>query len=399
MPKVAQSFSSKLRSWIAPYNIKEEVFTTVGKVVYCNVCFKHIGSDRKSQIDAHCTTEKYTGKKTPNESTLRKTYLPDAFNDIMKRIALELKGKYFYIVVDETTDNRGCYIANLLIGELNPNSSNKPFLVASQELEKTNHTTVARFINDNLKRLFGEYRFEDKLLLMTSDAAPYMVKAFKSLQIFYSNVIHVTCIVHGLNRIAEKVRELCPAVNILKYYECKTTANPVVTRWGTWLLAAIFYSDNFVKFKVVMQNLEEDAANVTKVKALLSETAIVKELAFIKSYIEFLPDIMEALETRGMTLKDQLEKLSFVEEKLKIVPGKEGKVFQQKFEYVFGNNSGLKQMKNFDIGNIPSDMDPFRLSCYTYAPLTSVEVERSFSIFKNILDDRRHSFVDKNLEF
>ncbi|KAF2891035.1 hypothetical protein ILUMI_15138, partial [Ignelater luminosus] len=49
--------------------------------------------------------EKYTGKKTPNESTLRKTYLPDAFNDIMKRIALELKGKYFYIVVDETTDS------------------------------------------------------------------------------------------------------------------------------------------------------------------------------------------------------------------------------------------------------------------------------------------------------
>ncbi|KAF2891562.1 hypothetical protein ILUMI_14611 [Ignelater luminosus] len=110
--------------------------------------------------------------------------------------------------------------------------------------------------------------------------------------------------------------------------------NPVVTRWGIWLQAAIFYSDNFVKFKVVMQNLEEDAA-------------------------EFLPDTMEALETRRMTLKDQLEKLSFVEEKLKIVPGKEGEVLQQKFENLFGNNSGLKQMKNFDIGNIPSDMDPF----------------------------------------
>ncbi|KAF2891719.1 hypothetical protein ILUMI_14454 [Ignelater luminosus] len=278
----------------------------------------------------------------------------------MKRIALELKGKYFYIVVDETTDSRGCYIANLLIGELNPNSSTKPFLVASQELEKTNHTTVARFINDNLKRLFAEYRFEDKLLLMTSDAAPYMVKAFKSLQIFYSNIIHVTCIVHGLNRIAEKVRELCPAVNILvnnakkiflkaparvevyrSIMNARLPPNPVITRWGTWLLAAIFYSDNFVKFKVVMQNLEEDAASVTKVKALLSETAIVKELAFIKSSIEFLPDIMEALETRGMTLKDQLEKLSFVEEKLKIFPGNEGKVLQQKFENVFGNNSGL----------------------------------------------------------
>ncbi|KAF2896958.1 hypothetical protein ILUMI_09220 [Ignelater luminosus] len=361
MPKVAQSFSSKLRWWIAFYNIKE-VFTTDGTVVYCNVCFKHVGSDRKSQIDAHsshiaslqrnkiskqqlltnlsstkdsyfqdmCSAfiradiplsklncdafrqflEKYTGKKTPNESTLRKTYLPDAFNDIMKRIALELKGKYFYIVVDETTDSPGCYIANLLIGELNLNASTKPF------------------INDNLKRLFEEYRFEDKLLLMTSDAAPYMVKAFKFLQIFYSNIIHVTCIVHGLNRIAEKVRELSPAeVEVYRsIMNARLPPNPVVTRWGTWLQAAIFYSDNFIKFKVVVQNLEEDAASVTKVKALLSETAIVKELAFIESYIESLPDIMEALEIRGMTLKDQLEKLSFVEEKLEIVPGKEGKV-------------------------------------------------------------------------
>ncbi|KAF2900121.1 hypothetical protein ILUMI_06065 [Ignelater luminosus] len=115
-----------------------------------------------------------------------------------------------------------------------------------------------------------------------------------------------------------------------------------------------------------MQNLEEDAAGVTKVKALLSERAIVKELAFIRSYIEFFPDVMEALETGRMTLKDQLGKLSFVEKKLKIVPGKEGKVFQQNFE------------------NAP--------------PLTSVEVERLFSTFKNVLDDRRHSFVDTNLE-
>ncbi|KAF2888155.1 hypothetical protein ILUMI_18018 [Ignelater luminosus] len=142
---------------------------------------------------------------------------------------------------------------------------------------------------------------------MTSDAAPYMVKAFKSLQTFYSNIIHVTSIVHGLNRIAEKVRELSPArVAERSLMNAKLPPNPVVTRL-TWLQGASFYSDNFVKFEKVMQNLEEDAASVTKVKALLSETAIVKELTFIKSYVEFFRDVMEALETRGMTLKDQLK--------------------------------------------------------------------------------------------
>ncbi|KAF2902375.1 hypothetical protein ILUMI_03812 [Ignelater luminosus] len=140
MSKAAQSFSSKLHSWIAPYNIKQEVFTTDGKVVYCNACFKHIGSDQKTQIDAHCTTGSYAKSR------------------------------------------RGCCQCN----------------------------------------------------------------QGKSLIIGKSN---------------------CEGVSFRQ---------------------------------------------------------------------KFFPDLMEALETGRMTLKDQLGKLSFVEEKLKMVPGKEGKVLQQKFENVFG---------------------------------------------------------------
>ena len=34
----------------------------------------------------------------------------------------------------------------------------------------------------------------------------------------------------------------------------------------------------------------------------------------------------------------------------------------------------------------------------TDVPLASVDVERSFSIFKNILSDRRHSFTEQNLK-
>jgi hypothetical protein len=42
-----------------------------------------------------------------------------------------------------------------------------------------------------------------------------MVKAGKSLKIFYTNMIHVTCTTHTCNRFAEKVRELFPKVNTL----------------------------------------------------------------------------------------------------------------------------------------------------------------------------------------
>lgn len=47
---------------------------------------------------------------------------------------------------------------------------------------------------------------KDKILLLVTDAAAYMIKAAKKLQLFYPNMIHVTCIVHELNKVAEQTR-------------------------------------------------------------------------------------------------------------------------------------------------------------------------------------------------
>jgi len=90
-----------------------------------------------------------------------------------------------------------------------------------------------------------------------------MVKAGKSLKIFYTNMIHVTCTAHAFNRLAEKVRELFPKVNTLinngkkiflkapsRISIFKEVMNdtplppvPVLTRWGTWVHAALYYAD------------------------------------------------------------------------------------------------------------------------------------------------------------
>jgi hypothetical protein len=43
-------------------------------------------------------------------------------------------------------------------------------------------------------------------------------------------------------------------------------------------------------------------------------------------------------------------------------------------------------------------MEPGIISAYKFAPVTSVDVERSFSIYKNILSDNRTSFSPENLE-
>jgi hypothetical protein len=50
----------------------------------------------------------------------------------------------------------------------------------------------------------------DKILLMLSDAAPYMVKAGQQLKTMYPNLVQVTCLPHG--RVAEHIRNEFPDV-------------------------------------------------------------------------------------------------------------------------------------------------------------------------------------------
>ena len=77
------------------------------------------------------------------------------------------------------------------------------------------------------------------------------------------------------------------------------------------------------------------------------------------------------------------------------VPGEKGSAVAEKCKRVVSANKDLKQLKTIcDIlkdENAVTKMSPATLACSMYAPITSVEVERSFSIMKNILSDRRLS--------
>lgn len=54
--------------------------------------------------------EKHTGKSIPDESTLRKNYIPNIYKSVMPvmdQIISDIGNNYVYIIVDETTDPRG----------------------------------------------------------------------------------------------------------------------------------------------------------------------------------------------------------------------------------------------------------------------------------------------------
>ena len=114
-----------------------------------------------------------------------------------------------WISFDETTDSAGRYLANFIIGSL---ENNDYYLGNIGFLEKTNSTTVSRFVLENLSLLGINY---DNVLACITDGVAYMTKAVESLQVPLQKMIHINCLAHNLNRVAEKVVELYPELNEL----------------------------------------------------------------------------------------------------------------------------------------------------------------------------------------
>ena len=92
-----------------------------------------------------------------------------------------------------------------------------------------------------------------------------------------------------------------------------------------------------------------------------------------------------------------------VRSSLRNATGTVGLAVLEKFQQVLDRNPGFDKM--CDIGSVLSgiqvpglEMHPNIIKCFKFAPLTSCDVERSFSVYKGVLTDKRTSFTPENLE-
>jgi hypothetical protein len=176
-------------------------------------------------------------------------------------------------------------------------------------------------------------------LFMLSDAAPY---------IFFTHLIHTTCLAHGINRVAEEVRNQFPLVNELisivkkifvkallrvQFYK-ETLPNlplppqPVITRWGTWLKAAIFYSDNYIDVKNLILQIADDSNCIKEAKTLFSNPILPNNLAYISANFSIIGDTI--LKSKEMLLTDSVNLVNKLYEKLSIVNGFAGNTVFEK---------------------------------------------------------------------
>jgi hypothetical protein len=108
------------------------------------------------------------------------------------------------------------------------------------------------------------------------------------------------------------------------------------------------------------------------------------------------------LEAQGLTLAESLDILAEVKTSISKAAGAVGQAIQTKLGLVLNKNPGIEKMidvaKVLTGGEAQTGLAPGMISAMKFAPLTSCDVERSFSVYKNILADNRTNFTPENLE-
>ncbi|KAG7162106.1 hypothetical protein Hamer_G010763 [Homarus americanus] len=121
-------------------------------------------------------------------------------------------------------------------------------------------------------------------------------------------MIHVTCLAHGLHRVAELARAVMPDVNVListvkkvflkvpsrkeRFRQIAGTVplppSPVVTRWGTWIEAALYYADNFETVKCVVESFDPTASvHMKEAQKVLKKDGLREDIIFIRANLQY----------------------------------------------------------------------------------------------------------------
>lgn len=151
---------------------------------------------------------------------------------------------------------------------------------------------------------------------------------------------------------------------------------------------------------------EEESDSIVQIKKVIAEKNLFTELTFIKANFSFMPTAITELEARGSPIAGVMKKMTQIRERLNAM---KNKTFAEKWDKVTGKNPGFTRIENVskmiegenikdnDREAIKSLYSPAEIAALKCAPLSSADVERVFSQFKNIFRDNRHNFTFENL--
>lgn len=364
---------------------------------------------------------KYMDRDIPDESTLRKKYVPTIYDETISQIRADIGDSPIWISVDETTDACGRFMVHVIVGKLSHEEAGQGHLILCKEVEKTNNSTIVRSVQEALSTLWLGISSEDRVRAFVTDSAAYMLKAGECLKVLYPKMLHVTCTAHAVHRVAEEVRKFSPAVNDLIsagkkiFVKAPSRVNifkemmpgvplppePILTRWGTWISAALYYTEHGQKIQKVIETFDEkDNGAIQKAKLALQNPLTWTQLNFIKAHFHSLPKIIESLEIQGASLQSAVGIIQNLQTDALQWPGPKGKDALKKLEAVLRRNPDWDTIVNLNKILEGEDVNCVVKDCavFKYLPIVSTDVERSFSKLKNILQKNRLNLTTCNLE-
>ncbi|CAG9773513.1 unnamed protein product [Ceutorhynchus assimilis] len=102
---------------------------------------------------------------------------------------------------------------------------------------------------------------------------------------------------------------------------------PVLTRWGTWLDAALYYADHYENFENVIFELPETANKAIKdCQTVLNQNELINNLSYMKANFSFVSTTIKSLEKQGMTLDSSIKMIDDFEKAIDNVPGATGQI-------------------------------------------------------------------------
>ena len=117
----------------------------------------------------------------------------------MAKLCSIVDNQYVYLILDKTPDSRNRTVFNIMVGLLT-NGPATPYLCSTMFLKKSCcSATVIQTLLTGLQQLYPNGIQYSNILLIISDAAPYMVKAITQFtSSIATKAIYLTCLAHGL---------------------------------------------------------------------------------------------------------------------------------------------------------------------------------------------------------
>ena len=255
-------------------------------------------------------------------------------------------------------------------------------------------------MDDILRQL--KIKRENFSLLLT-DAAWYMSLAGKTLKELYPSLMHVTCVAHLLHNYAMHVRahfknidEIIATIKAAtiknkdreKYFHdagLPSPPDPLITRWATWLRAALYHSENLPAVRTIVNNWTSASFLVSRAKDAINVEDLVPDLVKVNQCLTLAANV-EFLEGSACRITEAyglLKNMQFDDDPCAIK------------SYI------KKRLSNSDLEIIINctnlTIDPTSYALLQKAQPTSAAVERSFSMLSKLLRKDRN-FDVKNVK-